>query len=106
MLLLTAALFSAVAATNVRAPPVPQWSRDLIASFTYFMESYVAVLPSQIYAEFDCAENPLPVLGEPCPLRCAGEQLCLCGVVQTLKNSSCPFLFQFCQVLVNQQSSY
>ena len=75
-MLVTATLFSAVAATHVRAPPVPQWSRDLIASFTSFMESYVAVLPSQIYAEFDSAENP--VLGEACPLRCAGEQLWLC----------------------------
>ena len=50
-MLVTATLFCAVAATHVRAPPVPQWSRDLIASFTSFMESYVAVLPSQIYAE-------------------------------------------------------
>jgi hypothetical protein len=32
----------------------------------------------QIYAEFDSAENPLPVLGEACPLRCVGEQLWLC----------------------------
>ena len=77
-MLVTATLFSAVAATHVCAPPVPQWSRDLLASFTYFMESYVAVLPSQIYAELDSAENPLPVLGEAFPLRCAGEQLWLC----------------------------
>ena len=75
MLLVTAALFSAVAATNDRAPPVPQYF------LTYFMESYVTVLPSQIYAEFDSAENPLPVLGEACPLRCAGEQFWLCCVV-------------------------
>jgi len=78
VLLVTATLFSAIAAANFRAPPVPQWSRDLIASFTFFMETYVAVLPSQIYAEFDSAENPLPVLGEACPLRCVGEQLWLC----------------------------
>ena len=42
------------------------------------------------------------------PLRCAGEWFWLCCVVQMLKysNSSRPLLFQFCQVLVNQQSSY
>ena len=68
MLLVTAALFSAVAVTNICAPSVPQWSQDLIASFMYFMQSYVAVLHSQIYAE-----STLPVLGEACPLRCAGE---------------------------------
>ena len=102
----TATLFSAVAATHVRAPPVPQWSRNLIASFTYFMESYVAILPSQIYAEFVSAENPLPVLGEACPLRGAGEKLWLCCVVQTRNNSSHPLLFRFCPVVVKQLSSY
>ena len=106
MLLLPVALFTAVAATNVCAPPVPQWSRDLTASFAYFMESYVAVLPSQIYAKFDSAENPVPVLGEACFLRCAREQFWLCCVVQMLIYSSHPLLFCFCQVLVNQQSFY
>ena len=31
--------------------PTPQWSSELVQTFRDFMESFVAVLPSHIYAE-------------------------------------------------------
>ena len=77
-------LFTSVAVTNRCVLPLPQWSRELFTSFTYFIESYVTDLPSHIYADFDSAEHPLPVLAELCLLRCAGAEFRLCCVVQMI----------------------
>ena len=46
-----------------------QWSVKLITSFIDFMERFVGVLSSHIYQPYATAENPIPVLPDPCPLR-------------------------------------
>ena len=49
----------------------PQWSVQLVESFTTFMETFVAVLPKHIYAGHPKANQfPLPNTKDPCPLRC------------------------------------
>ena len=50
--------------------PCLQWSAQLIETFAQFMETFVAVLPSHVYAAHaSLAEHPLPTTKDPCPLR-------------------------------------
>jgi len=50
----------------------PQWSVQLVESFTTFMETFVAVLPKHIYAGHPKANQfPLPNTKDPCHLSCA-----------------------------------
>ena len=44
-----------------------QWSVELVETFTSFMETFVAILPKQIYSGHGCIpENPLPNTKDPC----------------------------------------
>jgi len=58
--------------------PCLQWSAQLIETFAQFMETFVAILPSHVYAAHaSLAEHPLPTTKDPCPLRSLPQSVAL-----------------------------